>query len=194
MIFTTQPPLADAGPDQSVSAGSTVNLDGGASSDADGSIGAYRWLQASGTAVSLSNAGEAIASFIAPAVVAPSTLTFELTVTDDQGASAKDSVDVTVYPAGFDIEPPITTLVASKYRVKGVVSYKVSLSTNEPATSHFRVTGQGTVIEGGEASAQWQAYAGPLDIQLDKRGSVTVEYYSIDQAGNQEVTKSEVLQ
>jgi hypothetical protein len=92
-----QPPLADAGPDQTVREGETVTLDGSASEDPDGSIISYLWHQTGGTAVTLSNITVPQPSFAAPAITGTSeTLTFELTVTDDQGLRHTDRVTVNI--------------------------------------------------------------------------------------------------
>ena len=89
-------PVADAGADQTVNEGVTVNLDGSGSSDADGSIAAYAWTQTAGTPVTLTGADTATPSFSAPAVTADTTLTFQLTVTDDDGQPDTDTVQVTI--------------------------------------------------------------------------------------------------
>ncbi|HEY0974574.1 MAG TPA: PKD domain-containing protein [Solimonas sp.] len=93
-----QPPVASAGADRSVLAGSEVVLDGSASRDADGQIVGYDWTQAAGTPVSLRDANRVRASFTAPAVGAPVTLRFSLQVTDDQGATASATVAIDVRP------------------------------------------------------------------------------------------------
>ena len=90
-----QPPSANAGADQTVDAGSTVTL-AGSGSDADGAIAAYQWAQTSGTDVSLSNTDQATVSFVAPQADMTVTLTFRLTVTDNDGVTASDDVSVTV--------------------------------------------------------------------------------------------------
>ena len=90
------PPVADAGDDQSVTEGEPVTLDGTGSTDANGSISTYLWVQTVGTTVTLSGAGTATATFTAPEVDADETLTFQLTVTDDDGLSHSDTTDVTV--------------------------------------------------------------------------------------------------
>ena len=87
-------PVARAGSDRTVGVGATVTLDGTASTDSDGNIAAYAWVQAGGPAVSLSGADTATPSFIAPAAAA--SLSFTLTVTDDDGATGTDSIGVTV--------------------------------------------------------------------------------------------------
>ena len=87
-------PTADAGGDQTVASGATVNLDGTGSADSDGTIDAFAWTQTSGPAVTLTGANTATPSFTAP--TGPATLTFELTVTDNEGATGTDSVTVNV--------------------------------------------------------------------------------------------------
>ncbi|MFT4926827.1 MAG: internalin A, partial [Phenylobacterium sp.] len=88
-------PTAHAGPDVSVVAQTEVIL-AGSGSDSDGEISSYHWRQTAGTAVTFIDADVAAARFTAPAVSTDETLTFELTVTDDEGASATDSVNIVV--------------------------------------------------------------------------------------------------
>ena len=99
-----QPPVVDAGPDQSVDAGVMVFL-AGTASDPDGAIASHAWTQTGGTAVTLTGADAATAVFVAPDVQVDETLTFRLTVTDDGGAQASDEVRVTVRPEMGPAEP-----------------------------------------------------------------------------------------
>ena len=92
-VTVNAPPVANAGADQTVSAGAAVSLNG-SGSDADGSITSYAWTQTGGPAVALSGAASATISFTAPAAAA--SLAFQLTVTDNRGAARADSVSVTV--------------------------------------------------------------------------------------------------
>lgn len=107
---TTDPvnrkPTASAGADQSVEGPASVTLDGSASKDSDGTIASYAWSQVSGTAVTLANANSAIASFDVVEVTQQETLTFSLTVTDNEGATSTDTVVVTVTPKNTD---PVNT-------------------------------------------------------------------------------------
>ena len=89
-----QPPVVDAGTDQSVVAGALVLLTGTAT-DPDGVVAAHVWQQTVGTTASLASIGSD-AMFIAPDVREDETLTFRLTVNDDDGAAASDDVSVTV--------------------------------------------------------------------------------------------------
>ena len=104
-VVENQPPVADAGPDQTVdSEQAGVSLDGSGSSDPDGDPITYSWTQTSGPAVSLSGADTATPSFDAP--VGPATLEFELTV-DDGEASDTDTVVVNVNEPVVENQPPV---------------------------------------------------------------------------------------
>lgn len=96
-----RPPSADAGADQQGTAGDLVRLDGSASTDGAGRIASYAWVQTAGIPVALVDADRAEARFIAPDVDAEETLRFELTVTDDNRASDRDSTTVRVFPAAM---------------------------------------------------------------------------------------------
>ena len=86
-------PTADAGPDQTVAPGATVTLDGSGSTDPElGSLD-HAWSQTSGPAVTVIGTNTAQPSFTAPAV---GVLSFEVVVTDDNGATDTDSVTITV--------------------------------------------------------------------------------------------------
>ena len=98
--YTTTPtnvdPVADAGNNQSVAAGASVSLDGTGSSDSDGNIVSYSWVQTVGDNVALTDANTSTPDFTAPSTDIAQTLTFRLTVTDDDGATDTDDVNVNV--------------------------------------------------------------------------------------------------
>ena len=98
------PPVANAGPDQSVAAGALVTLSGAGSSDPDNNIASYAWSQTGGASVSLSSPSAVSTTFTAPA---GSTLTFLLTVTDGGGLKATDTTVITV--AAATPPPPAPT-------------------------------------------------------------------------------------
>ena len=92
-------PVADAGSSKTAEIGEQVTLDGIGSHDADpnGQIVNYNWEQTSGSHhTSLNGANSATASITAPAVEDDTTFEFTLTVTDDEGATAEDTVEVEV--------------------------------------------------------------------------------------------------
>jgi len=91
-------PVADAGTDQNAVEGSTVTLDGSGSQDPKNGALSYEWNQIEGTQVVLSGDQTATPTFTAPA--AEERVSFNLTVTDDDGLQAKDSTVVTVNKSG----------------------------------------------------------------------------------------------
>ncbi|MBV1908689.1 MAG: hypothetical protein KUG78_05170 [Kangiellaceae bacterium] len=76
------------------STGATVQLDGSGSNDREGAIAEFEWQQTGGTAVTISNSHTAIAEFTAP--IETSNLLFTLTVTDGQGESTEQDLEVIV--------------------------------------------------------------------------------------------------
>jgi PKD repeat protein len=85
-------PIADAGPDQTVPKKTLVTLDGTGSSDPDGDILTYAWTQTGGPAVVLTGADIPTPTFTPPKA---SLYTFQLTVDDNDGGIATDTVVVT---------------------------------------------------------------------------------------------------
>jgi hypothetical protein len=92
------PPIADAGPDQTVNEGSKVTLGGSNSFDTEGENLSYRWIQVSGPSVTLSNPQAANPTFTAPPSVGSGgeSLTFQLTVTDQEAEQVTDTAIVNV--------------------------------------------------------------------------------------------------
>ena len=94
-----QPPIADAGPAQSVAENTLVTLDGSTSNDPDGDALTYLWTQTGGSpTVVLTNERTAAPTFTAPSGLTDDVvLTFTLTVTDDPGGlSHSGTVMITI--------------------------------------------------------------------------------------------------
>jgi hypothetical protein len=111
-----QPPVADAGPNQTVNEGTTVTLDGTESDDFDGMIVSYEWTQTGGPLVTLSDSTEVIPTFVTPPVDADrATLEFQLTVMDNGGLETTSVVTVEINDNGITSLPDdiITTTLSS---------------------------------------------------------------------------------
>ena len=97
-IVTNQPPIANAGPDQTVRSGSLVTLNGSGSDPDNGpSPLSFAWSKIAGPAVTLTGATTAISTFT------PNTAggyTFSLVVKDGASDSTQDSVTITVPKLG----------------------------------------------------------------------------------------------
>ena len=91
------PPVADAGPDQTVTEGNTVNLTGLGSTD-DSTIASYSWtiFDSDGETFTLNNANTATPSFDSPTPGSTKTYVFELTVTDDGAPVLQDTDQVSI--------------------------------------------------------------------------------------------------
>jgi len=133
-----QPPTANAGIAQTVTEGSAVNLDGTASSDADGTITAYSWVQTAGPVVTLSGETTSTPNFTAPGVTTDTVLSFQLTVTDDAGAFTTDSVNVTVTP---DIVTPpgiVTQPIDQTVMTGQAATFSIVASGSAPLSYQWR--------------------------------------------------------
>ena len=99
------PPIANAGKDQFiVLPKDSVLLDGSASKDPDGSIVSYTWKYISGPSTYIISTPSVNKTIVKR--LDTGTYRFELTVTDNDGLSAKDTVDVTVEKIAVN-HPPV---------------------------------------------------------------------------------------
>jgi len=105
---SNQSPVANAGPDQTVQTGDTVQLDGSGSSDPDGDPLNYSWTFASkptGSTAALSGQDTINPTFVADVA---GDYILELTVNDGRGGSDIDQVTITAYApptANFTYSP-----------------------------------------------------------------------------------------
>ncbi|HQJ07857.1 MAG TPA: PKD domain-containing protein [Deltaproteobacteria bacterium] len=117
-------PTADAGPDQTVQAGTLVTLDGRGSTDPDANTLTYSWRQIAGTQVSLQNARSSTPYFTASAV---GTFEFELIVNDGYISSVADTVWVTVLKQNTapvaDAGDDLAAYAGSRVALDGTGSY-----------------------------------------------------------------------
>ena len=104
---TDNAPLANAGADQTVIPHTIVTLDGTGSSDPNGTIASYSWIQIQGPHVEIQNANAAQASFVAPDPgPLGASLVFRLRVFDQFGLKTRDQCTVNVVNAD---QPPVAS-------------------------------------------------------------------------------------
>jgi PKD repeat protein len=107
-----EPPVSNAGPDQTVDEGVIVALNGTSSIDIDDGIATYQWTQIGVPKVAISNPASSQATFTAPNVGPDgASLTFNLTVTDNDGLQNTDSCIVNI---SWQNKPP-TAIVSPNY-------------------------------------------------------------------------------
>jgi Zn-dependent metalloprotease len=99
VTWLNDPPTADAGSDHQVEEGDTVTLDGSGSTDPDDGIISYLWTQTEGPSVTLSSPSAVTSTFEAPEVDEETSLTFQLTVTDNGSLQSTDTCAITVTTA-----------------------------------------------------------------------------------------------
>ena len=101
-----QPPVAKAGTDVSITLPvNAVSLNGSASGDPDGTITNYSWSKIGGPAqFTMTNAVNVTTNISG---LAQGVYSFRLAVTDNAGATAGDTVNVTVNAASVNNQPPV---------------------------------------------------------------------------------------
>ncbi len=128
---SNQPPVANAGSDISITLPvNSTTLNGSASSDPDGTISIYAWTAISGPATyTIANSS---AASTALTNLVQGVYSFRLQVTDNSGASAADTIVVTVNAAPpLPNQPPVAnagtdisiTLPTSSTSLNGTASY-----------------------------------------------------------------------
>jgi chitinase len=147
-------PVASAGPDLTAISRGTVRLDGTASFDPDFGPLTFRWRQTAGPAVTLSDPTAARPTFVAPLVLMggpPTTLTFELAVSDG-AATATDTVDVVVQPAGDQV-----TITAATFRTTRSILTVTATSNDPTRQAVLTVQGFGTMTNNGNGTYTFMA-------------------------------------
>jgi len=169
ITIKNRPPVADAGPDQMVNE-TLVSFDGSGSSDMDGAIVTYAWKFGdgkTGTGETPTHNYSGDGKYVAT-----------LNVTDDSGASDEDTCNITV-----DTVAPVTN--ASLNGTEGDNGWYTSNVTvtllPTDATSGVDTTYYS--IDGGN----WTEYNSSFVISDD--GETSIEFYSVDKAGNKETAR-----
>jgi len=167
------PPVADAGPDQTVKTSALVTLDGSGSYDPDGDLSLkYFWTQYDGPPVILSNAAIPSPTFIAPHE--PCVLTFKLFVIDslDEPNRAPDQVVITVH------KPPVFRAYLPLSAHRHVVAPDLIVQSITATSNNVRLT----IVNQGNAPVSSPFF---VDAYIDPRSAPTAVNQTWDQLGSQ---------
>lgn len=147
VISANNPPLSDAGSDESIKEGAIATLDGSASYDPDGdSPLGYAWTQTSGPDVTLNPSNTAVSpTFTAPTGIG-NVMTFKLVVDDGRVSSTADSVAITI----VENSPPVSDAGPDQTINEGTMVYLNGSFSNDQ--------------DGDELSFNW---AGPVLLSSD---------------------------
>jgi hypothetical protein len=144
-------PVANAGTDKSITLPANTVTVSGSGTDTDGSITAYSWKKLSGPTsfniISSANASTDISS------LTTGDYEFELTVTDNKGATGKDLVKVTVLASAPTNNPPVANAGNDQ---------TITLPTNTVTLS-----GSGTDADGSISQYAWTKVAGPSQMSIN---------------------------
>jgi hypothetical protein len=167
------PPIADAGLDQTVETYALVTLDGSRSHDPDGDSSlTYLWIQSDGPPVQLSNGAIISPTFTAPHD--PCVIAFKLFVIDshDTISVTPDQIVITVQ------KPPIfhsylSTIMRSYTVAPDLVVQSITATTDDVGL---------TIANQGNAPVSSEFY---VDVYIDPRSAPTVVNQTWDQLGSQ---------
>jgi len=161
------PPVADAGPDQTALVEDVVNFDASGSHDIDGTIVTYNWDFGDGNTETGMTTAHAYATV--------GTYTVVLTVTDNGGLTDTDEAIVTItevatnvmHVASIDIS--VTTKTAGRRNKFALASAEVII-----------VDANGTPVEGATVHGQWSGLTSDIDSGItDASGKVVLPSDSV---------------
>lgn len=184
------PPVANAGQDQTKASGELVQLDSSQSYDPDNDPLAYQWTQTAGQAVALSNSTTANPTFTAPSVTVQTYLIFELKVTANT-LSSTDTVQITVQP------PPDTTApsVSMSSPANGVFVRSI-ITVSATATDNIGVA-KVEFSKDSDATPFYTTTASPYAVSWNTAtvsdGAHTLKAIAYDEAGNQSTASVSVI-
>jgi major membrane immunogen (membrane-anchored lipoprotein) len=163
-------PTANAGADQTITLPTNTVTLNGSGTDSDGTIASYSWTKTAGpSAGTISNASSAtttITSLIA------GEYTFNLKVTDNQGATGTDTVHVTVK------NDTTTTIQVAKQNIAPTANAGADQTITLP-TNTVTLNGSATDSDGTIASYSWTKTAGPSAGTISNASSATTTITSL---------------
>ncbi len=139
-----QPPTANAGADQTIQLPVSNTSFTGTGTDADGTIASYAWAKLSGPAGGTISTPATANTNISGLI--QGVYRYTLTVTDNQGATGIDTVQVTVNAATGPVQPPVVNAGSDQTIQMPTASVSLSGSATDPS---------------GIASYAWTKMSGP---------------------------------
>ncbi len=148
-------PLANAGLNQSITLPTnTANLSG-SGTDVDGTVVIYKWTKVAGPATgTITNSNIPVTNVTG---LTAGIYLFELRITDNNGATGKDTMQVIVNPENI---PPVANAGADQ---------SIALPANR-----ITLTGSGTDADGTIAAYTWKQISGPVDKLTSTNTAITV--------------------
>jgi len=171
-----KPPVAVIAGDAEITVemGATIDFDGSASTDEDGTIASFNWDFGDGEVAE----GDSITH----AYAAAGEYTVTLTVTDDQGATGTAEIKVTVTEAAVgENKPPVAVIIGNTtVKMGATIDFDGSTSTDEDGTiaSFNWDFGDGEVAEGDKVTHTYAAageYTVTLTVTDDQGATGTAE-------------------
>ena len=180
-------PTADAGDNQSVTLPvNSVQLQG-SGNDTDSSVVSYQWKMISGPeSFTIADSSSSITQVTG---LVQGVYSFELTVTDDQGAIGKDVTQVTVFPGENINTPPVANAGSNQ---------SVTLPVNS-----VQLQGSGNDADSSVVSYQWKMISGPDSFTIADSSSSTTQVtglvegvysFELTVTDNQEAVGKDVVQ
>ena len=159
-------PNANAGWDQSVEEGATVELRG-SGLDPDGWVTGHSWQQKAGPDLALENNGQESITFVAPAVDSVTEFVFELSVTDNANKTGVDEVTITVHPYG-QVSTTVLGLVRNHANREGIVGASVTALQYSDGTA--RILSRATSVGTGAFDLQLRGRPGRVNLHFESNG------------------------
>jgi uncharacterized protein YjeT (DUF2065 family) len=163
--ITNQPPKANAGPDQTIILPSNSIILSGSGTDPNGSISSYLWTKISGPAgSSITDIDSAHTSVTG---LMKGVYNFELKVTDNNGLTGKDTMQVTVNAAPTIAAPPVANAGSD-----------ITITLPDNTTL---LAGSGNVANGTIVSYLWAKISGPSSGTITNANSASATASSLTQ-------------
>lgn len=158
-VKTNAPAIAVAGADVSLFSGEQVTLDGTASSDPEGRPLVLAWQQTAGPAATVTALSDGVIAVTGPSVSVETSLTFQLTATDEKSESGVDTVVLTVKPH----QAPVANAGTGQTVMEGdVVTVSGTASTGQGSLTYAWSQLSGPAVTLKNASIATASFTAPF--------------------------------